>query len=163
MSKTPGEKQKRFYWHQLATGKKSILKYSLLEKKRVIKDTNLLPHAEILFLIVIKQLPLLPQFVLGPGAGQVAGGEQGGLSVESLLRSVPGGLLSVRPPLHRCGRVPLLLQGLLLPQQRAREVGGVLEPWTPFLFQCQGGHKLRDNFIPLANHGLENQLYYKRP
>lgn len=127
-----------------------------------VNDTNLLPHTEILFLIIIKQLPLLPQLVLGPGPGQVAGGEQWWQSVERLLRSVPGRLFSVWFPLGCRGNVPFLLHRFLLPQQRAREVGSVLKPWTPFLLQYQRGHKLRDNFIPLAYSDKTNQVCYLR-
>lgn len=40
-----------------------------------ISDTYLLPHAEVLFFVIIKKLPLFPQLVLRPWPGQVAGGE----------------------------------------------------------------------------------------
>lgn len=126
-----------------------------------VNDTNLLSHTKIIIIIIIKQLPLLPQFVLRPGPGQVAGGEQWRLSVQRLFWSVPGCLLSVRPPLGCRRSISLLLHRLLFPQQRAREVGGVLEPWTPFLLQYQRGQKVRDNFIPLAYHTGVNQLSYK--
>ncbi len=118
-------------------------------------DTNLLPHTEILFLIVIKQLPLLPQLVLRPWPRQVAGREQRWLTVQRLLGSVPGRLLSVWSPLGCRGSVPLLLHRLLFSQQRAREVGGVLEPWAPFLLQYQRGQKWQDNFIPSAYRDKE--------
>lgn len=136
--------------------------YLPLKKKinHFLNDTNLLPHTEILFIIIIKQLPLLPQFVLRPGPGQVAGGQQWWLSVQRLIGSVPGRLLPVWSPLGSRGKVPLLLHRLLFPQQRAREVGGVFKPGTPFLLQYQRGQKLRDNFIPSAYHDKENQPCY---
>lgn len=122
------------------------------------KITHLFPYTQILVIvIIIKQLPLLPQFVLRPGPGQVAWGQQGWLSVQSLIRPVPGCLLSVRPPLGRRGNVSLLLHRLLFPQQRAREVGGVFEPRTPFLLQYQRGQKVQDNFIPSAYCNKEKQ------
>lgn len=124
----------------------------LIWHNRSLNNTNLLPHTEIIFVIVVEQLPLLPQFVLGPGPWQIAGGQQWWLSVQSLIGSVPGSLLSVRPPFGCRGNVPLLLHRLLFSQQRAREVGGVFKPWTPFLLQYQRGQKLRDNFIPSAYH-----------
>lgn len=122
-------------------------------------DRHLLPSAQVVVVIVfiVKQLPLLPQLVLGSGSRQVARGQQGRLPVQSLVRPVSGRLLSVRSPLGRRGNVSLLLHRLLFPQQRAREVGGVLEPWAPLLLQYQRGQNGRDNFIPSAYQNLGNR------
>lgn len=123
------------------------------------RDTNLFPPAQVVVVIlfIVKQLPLLPQFVLGPGgSGQGAWGQQRRLPVQNLVGPVPGRLLPVGPPLGRGGNVSLLLDRLLFPQQRAREVGGVLEPWAPLLLQCQRGQNGRDNFIPSAYRKQRN-------
>lgn len=116
-----------------------------------ILNSDLLPHANVLFIfVIIKQPPLLPELVLGPGPGQAAGGEQRELAVQGLVRSEPGRLLSVRPPFDCRRNICLLLHRLLFPQQRAREVGGIFESWTPFLLKCQTGQISGDNFIHSA-------------
>lgn len=116
-----------------------------------ILNSDLLPHANVIFIfVIIKQPPLLPELVLGPGPGQAAGGEQRELAVQGLVRSEPGRLLSVRPPFDCRRNICLLLHRLLFPQQRAREVGGIFESWTPFLLKCQTGQISGDNFIHSA-------------
>lgn len=105
----------------------------------------LLPHIKVLFVVIVEELSLLPQFVLRSGPRQGAGGQDRGLSVKGLpfLRSVSGSLIPLRLPLDCRRRLALILDHLLLPQQRAREVGRVLEPWSPFLLADQKGGKNR--------------------
>lgn len=119
--------------------------------------TNLPLHTEILLLLIIKQLPLLPQFVLRPGAWQVAGGQQRWLSVDGILEPLPRRFLAVRLPFRYGRNVSLLLSRFLFPQQGAGEVGGVLEPRTPFLLQYQRGQQLQSDFIPSAYGDQETQ------
>lgn len=126
----------------------------------------LLPHIKVLFVVIVEELSLLPQFVLRSGPRQGAGGQDRGVSVEGLpfLRSVSGDIIPLWLPLgcrRRCG-LTLLLDCLLLLQQGAREVRRILEPRSPFLLADQKVEKQgRQLYIfRLSRQGHQTEILY---